>query len=71
MPTSGRSPGLSPACADSEPTCRTVAFLLESRMRCLEGVATVLAVWDGEQAYELAYNVKKGSWILSVQSIAA
>ena len=38
-----------------------------------EGAATILnfAVWDGVQAYELAYNVMKGSWMLKVQSVAA
>jgi hypothetical protein len=36
-----------------------------------EGNAIVLnfAVWDGERAYELAYNVKKGSWMVKVKSI--
>jgi hypothetical protein len=38
-----------------------------------EGAATILnfAVWDGVQAWELAYNVMKGSWTVKAQSIAA
>ena len=36
------------------------------RWSYMEGAATILnfAVWDGEQAWELAYNVKAGRWML-------